>query len=44
MQLESGDIKQGKTIAIIAYLTFIGTIIAYFMNSENRNQFASFHI
>lgn len=44
MKLESNYIKQGKTAAIIAYITFIGTIIAYFMNSEKRNQFASFHI
>ncbi len=33
-----------KTIAIIAYLHLIGAIIALFMNLENKNSFASFHI
>lgn len=35
---------QGKGAAIVAYLTIIGTIIAYFMNNESKNPFASFHI
>ncbi len=35
---------RGKTIAIIAYLTFIGLIIAFVMNNEKKEQFASFHI
>ena len=33
-----------KAIAIIAYITFIGTLIAYFMNREERHEFASKHI
>ncbi|MDP2161567.1 MAG: hypothetical protein Q8K02_13870 [Flavobacterium sp.] len=33
-----------KQTAIIAYLTLIGTVIAIFMNSENKSSFASFHI
>ena len=33
-----------KSTAIVAYLTLIGTVIAIFMNSENKNAFASFHI
>ena len=37
-------IDQGKTIAIISYLTIIGTIIAFYMNNETKNTFASFHI
>lgn len=36
--------ENGKTAAIVAYLTIIGTIIAYFMNNETKNSFASFHI
>ena len=36
--------ETGKTAAIIAYLTIIDTIIAYFINNDARNQFASFHI
>ncbi|GGD27511.1 hypothetical protein [Flavobacterium orientale] len=33
-----------KSTAIVAYLTLIGTVIAIFMNSENKSHFASFHI
>lgn len=36
--------KQGKPAAIVAYLTIIGTIIAYFMNNDDKNVFAGFHI
>ncbi|CAN5162495.1 membrane protein [soil metagenome] len=43
MQMETSA-ETGKTAAIIAYLTIIGTIIAYFMNNETKNSFASFHI
>lgn len=38
------QIKSGKSAAIVAYLTIIGTIIAYFMNNDVKNPFASFHI
>jgi uncharacterized membrane protein len=33
-----------RKIAIISYLTVIGTLVAMLMNSENRKPFASFHI
>ncbi len=42
--MQSDYPKQGKTAAIVAYITIIGTIVAIFMNNENKNQFASFHI
>ena len=35
---------QGKTTAVVAYITIIGTIIAYFMNLEPKDRLASFHI
>ena len=38
------DINKGKNIAIISYLTIIGTIISILMNNENRSEFASYHI
>lgn len=41
MQTEA---EQGKAAAIVAYLSIIGTIIAYFMNNDTKNPFASFHI
>ena len=42
--MDAYTIKEGKTIAIISYITWIGTLIAYFMNNEKRNAFAAFHI
>ncbi len=42
--MENVTVNEGKTIAIISYLTFIGTIIAFVMNSDKKNAFASFHI
>ncbi|MDX1542464.1 MAG: hypothetical protein R3214_00850 [Christiangramia sp.] len=35
---------QAKTTAIVSYITIIGTIIAYFMNLDPKDPFASFHI
>lgn len=34
----------GKTIAIVAYLTLIGLIVAYVLNTDKKDVFASFHI
>ena len=42
--MQSDYPKQGKTAAIVAYITIIGTIIAFYLNQTNKNQFASFHI
>ncbi len=42
--MNTGTVQEGKTIAIISYITFIGTIIAYIMNQNKKNSFASFHI
>jgi len=39
-----GSVQDGKTIGLIAYLTLIGLIIAFVMNNEKKNEFASFHI
>lgn len=36
--------SDNKNIAIIAYITIIGLIIAYVMNNEKKDAFASFHI
>ena len=33
-----------KTIAVIAYLTVIGLVIAFILNNENKNTFATYHI
>ncbi len=38
------DLDNGKNIAIISYLTIIGTIVAILMNNEDKSDFARFHI
>lgn len=42
--MENQTVHEGKTIAIISYITFIGTIIAFVMNNDKHNSFAAFHI
>ncbi|WP_047246428.1 DUF4870 domain-containing protein [Maribacter thermophilus] len=36
--------EEGKKIAVIAYLTFIGLIIAFVMNNDKKLPFAQYHI
>lgn len=38
------DIENGRKNAIISYITIFGTIIAYYLNNENKSAFTSFHI
>tara|TARA_R110002073_G_scaffold279026_1_gene442924 strand:- start:180550 stop:180912 length:363 start_codon:yes stop_codon:yes gene_type:complete len=42
--IETSTKSEGKTTAIIAYITIIGLIIAFVMNSEKKNEFAKYHI
>ena len=35
---------QDKTIAIVAYLTIIGLVVALVMNNEKKDPFSTFHI
>ena len=37
-------VNEGKNIAIIAYITIIGLIIAYVMNNDKKDTFAAYHI
>ena len=37
-------VNEGKNIAIIAYITIIGLIIAYVMNNDKKDAFATYHI
>ncbi len=37
-------VEEGKTTALIAYLTIIGLVIALVLNNDKKNSFASFHI
>lgn len=34
----------GKKYAVIAYLTFIGMLIAYFVNKEDKLPFVTWHV
>lgn len=42
--MDEHTINEGKTLAIVCYLTFVGTLIAIFLNVEKKNPFTSFHI
>lgn len=42
--MQNHTVQEGKTIAIISYITVIGTLIAFIMNQNKHNYFASFHI
>ena len=34
----------GKTVAIISYITLIGWIIAFIMNNNSKTEFGSYHL
>lgn len=36
--------KDGKLAAIITHITFIGPIIAYFINMDDKDEFGNFYI
>ena len=42
--MNNQTVQDGKMIAIISYITVIGTLIAFIMNQNKQNPFASFHI
>jgi len=42
--LSDETINQGRTFAIVSYLTILGTLIAFFINRDKGNAFTSFHI
>jgi len=37
-------VKEGKNIALVSYIWLFGVIIAFYMNNDKKNAFASFHI
>jgi len=43
-QPQTLKIEEGKTIAIIAYITIVGLLIAFIMNNDKKNSYASYHI
>lgn len=42
-QLNSSSVN-GKTVAVISYLTFIGWIIAFILHNNNRTSLGAFHL
>ena len=42
--MKNNSITEGKKIAIISYITFVGLIISIILNKEKRNYFARFHM
>lgn len=42
--MQNSAAEQGKGMAIVSYLTLIGTLIAFFTNRDERNPFVSFHV
>jgi len=42
--MDQNTVDEGKTYAIVAYITMFGVLIAFFMNNEKRNEFTYFHI
>ncbi len=42
--MENLTANEGKTHAVISYLTILGTILAFVLNKNKKNSFASFHI
>ncbi|MFD2726396.1 DUF4870 domain-containing protein [Hyunsoonleella rubra] len=38
------EIQEGKTFAIVAYITFIGLIVAIIKNLNQKNPFTAFHV
>ncbi len=42
--MQSNQSFQNNPWAVVAYLTIIGSIIAFFMNQENKSKLVSFHV
>ena len=42
--MDQKTIESGKSIAIVSYILIVGFPIAFSMNSESKNAYASFHI
>ena len=41
--MDQDTIEEGKTLALVSYLTIIGSIIAIILNGEKKNDFTTFH-
>ena len=41
--MNQDTIEEGKNLALVSYLTIIGSIIAIILNGEKKNDFTTFH-
>jgi len=41
--MTENEVKEGKTTAVVAYITIVGALIAITMNMDPKNEFARFH-
>ena len=41
--MDSTTIKNGRTLAIVSHITFVGLIISVVMNADKKNAFTSFY-
>lgn len=42
--MENYTVKEGKTMAIVSYLWWVGLLIAFIVNLNKHNPFTSFHV
>ncbi|MBU0757717.1 MAG: hypothetical protein KKF44_06620 [Nanoarchaeota archaeon] len=42
--MDKKKIEEGKTMAIVSYITWIGLLVAFLVNSDKKNEFTKFHI
>lgn len=40
----TASVEEGKGLAIVAYITIIGLIVALILNQEKKNPFTAFHV
>lgn len=42
--MDQQTINEGKSMALVAYITLIGFLIAYVQNGDKKNQFVAYHL
>lgn len=42
--MDQQTVNEGKTMAVVSYITLIGLLIAFLVNSSKKNDFTSYHI
>jgi len=42
--MDQNTINEGKTMAVISYITLIGLLVAFIVNNDKKNEFTKFHI